>query len=97
MRREITMATDIKSRADGVDMARFWGGDFRGTCVQISMRRDSTNNPVTTADQFFTSVSLTREQAKQVAADLLAFAEGKEVEDFGEAPLWAWTCKKDED
>ena len=75
------MATDIKSRADGVDMTRFWGGDSRGTCVQISMRRDSTNNPVTTADQFFTSVSLTREQAKQVAADLLAFAEGREEED----------------
>jgi|TARA_R100000458_G_C8145571_1_gene155119 hypothetical protein len=91
------MATDIKSRADGVDMTRFWGGDDKGTCVQVSMRRDSVKNPVTTADQFFTSVSLTREQAKQVAADLLAFAEGKEVEDDGEVPQWAWTCKKEED
>ena len=91
------MATDIKSRADGVDMTRFWGGDFRGTCVQVSMRRDPVKNPVPTADKFFTSVSLTREQARPVAADLLAFAEGKEVEDFGEAPEWSWTCKKEED
>ena len=76
------MATDIKSRADGVDMTRFWGGDFRGTCVQVSMRRDPVKNPVTTADQFFKSVLLTREQAGQVAADLLAFAEGREEEDY---------------
>lgn len=91
------MATDIKSRADGVDMTRYWGGNDKGTCVQISTPRDSVNNPVTTADQFFKSISLTREQAKQVAADLLAFAEGKEVEDDGEVPQWAWTCKKEED
>ncbi len=91
------MATDIKSRADGVNMTRFWGGNDKGTCVQVSTPRDSVNNPVTTADQFFKSVLLTREQAGQVAADLLAFAEGKEVEDFGEAPQWAWTCKKEED
>ena len=91
------MATDIKSRADGVDMTRFWGGNDRGTCVQVTMRRNSVQNPVTTGDQFFTSVSLTKEQAKQVAADLMAFAEGKEVEDFGEAPQWAWTCTPSED
>ena len=90
------MATDIKSRADGVDMTRFWGGNDRGTCVQVTMRRNWAQ-PFTAADQFFTSVSLTKEQAKQVAADLMAFAEGKEVEDFGEAPQWAWTCTPSED
>tara|TARA_R110000824_G_scaffold85909_1_gene213054 strand:- start:58 stop:306 length:249 start_codon:yes stop_codon:yes gene_type:complete len=78
------MATDIKSKANGVDMTRFWGGNTRGRCVQVSMKRDSTN-PVTSADQFFTAVSFTAEQARQVAADLMAFAEGNEVEEVGEA------------
>jgi hypothetical protein len=32
---------------------------------------------------FFDSVQLTREQAAQLAQDLTAFAEGKEVEFFG--------------
>jgi hypothetical protein len=34
-----------------------------------------------TADKFFDSVQLTRAQAAALAADLLDFAQGREVED----------------
>jgi hypothetical protein len=35
-----------------------------------------------TADKFFDSVQLTRAQAAALAADLMDFAQGREVEDF---------------
>ena len=30
------MATDLKSHAQDVDLTRFWGGDTRGVCVQVT-------------------------------------------------------------
>jgi hypothetical protein len=35
-----------------------------------------------TSDKFFDSVQLTRAQAAALAADLMDFAQGREVEDF---------------
>ena len=40
-----------------------------------------------TADKFFDSVQLTRAQAAAIAADLLDFAQGREVESFEEKEL----------
>jgi len=60
------MATDLKTSDKTVFMTRFWGGEERGTCVQVST--DWQEN-----------ISLTREQARRVAEDLLAFADGTEV------------------
>jgi len=62
------MATDLKTRDKAVLMTRFYGGAERGTCVQVSSNR------------YKEQVQLTREQAAQLAHDLMAFADGLERE-----------------
>ena len=64
------MATDLKSTDKDVMLTRFWVGTDRGTCVQITT-------------DWQEHISLTREQARAVAQDLLAFADRKESEDRG--------------
>ncbi len=76
------MSTDLRSTTQDVSLTRFWGGQTRGSCVQVTQPRSKSLGPVTTADKFFTSVQLTRGQARRLAADLLAFAEQREVEEF---------------
>ena len=76
------MATDLKSHAQGVDLTRFWGGEKRGSSVQVTMKRDSKEDRGP-ADQFFDSIQLTRAQAAALAADLMDFAQGREEEDLG--------------
>lgn len=76
------MSTDLRSTTHDVSLTRFWGGQMRGSCVQVTQPRSKSLGPVTTADKFFTSVQLTRGQARRLAADLLAFAEQREVEEF---------------
>jgi len=61
------MATDLKTQDKAVFMTRFYGGEERGACVQVST-------------DWQEHVSLTREQARRVAEDLMAFAEGREEE-----------------
>ena len=61
------MATDLKSTTERVQLTRFWGGQDRGTCVQV-----------TTGWQ--EHVQLTREEARTLAEDLMAFADKKEVD-----------------
>ena len=73
------MATELKSHAQGVSLTRFFGGDSRGTCVQLTQKK--TELPAV-SDKFFDSMQLTRAQAAALAADLMDFAQGREVEDF---------------
>ena len=75
------MSTDLKSHAQKVDLTRFWGGERRGSCVQITMQRDHKEERGP-ADAFFDSIQLTRAQAAALAADLNAFAQGREQEDL---------------
>ena len=63
------MATDLKSTTEDVTLTRFWGGEDRGTCVQV-----------TTGWQ--EHVSLTRVQALQLSRDLAAFALKEEKPDY---------------
>lgn len=70
------MATELKSTTEDVSLTRFFGGKDRGTCVQV------TTTYTARPEDFFKHISLTREQARSVAEDLMAFAEGKEVEDY---------------
>jgi len=65
------MATELKTQAQGVKMTRFFGGLERGVCVQVD------------SNKFRGNIQLTREQARRLAQDLLAFADEKEVEFFG--------------
>ena len=70
------MATDLKSRTEDVSLTRFYGGEARGTCVQVTTTY--TTNPA----DFFKHISLTRDEARTLAADLAAFAAGVEEETY---------------
>ena len=73
------MATELKSKAKNVTMTRFCGGKNKGSCVQVTQPRKDTNMiEVNVADKFFTSLQLTREQAADLATDLMAFAMKRE-------------------
>jgi hypothetical protein len=68
------MATDLKSNTEDVMLTRFWGGEQRGTCVQV------TTTYTADPKDFFKHISLTREEARTVAEDLMAFATHNEEE-----------------
>ena len=73
------MATDLRSKTQNVTLTRFWGGKNKGSCVQVTQPRKDTNMiEVNVTDKFFTSLQLTREQAADLAMDLMAFAMKKE-------------------
>ena len=74
------MSTKLISTTDKVSMTRFWGGT-NGTSVQLTVKRNP-NKERFTADKFFDSIAVNREQARTLAADLLAFADFNEVEDI---------------
>jgi|TARA_Y100001938_G_C7899716_1_gene334020 hypothetical protein len=72
------MSTELKSHAQEVSLTRFWGGENRGSCVQITTpARDRKDG-----HPFFDHVQLTRAQAAALAADLQDFASGREQEDL---------------
>ncbi len=74
------MSTELKSHAQNVQLTRFFGGKERGSCVQISLPCKKKDLGV--VDQFFDSIQLTRAQAAALSADLLDFAQGREVPDW---------------
>ena len=53
----------------------------KGSCVQVTQPRKDINLDLNVSDKFFTSLQLTRAQAAALAADLMDFAQGREVED----------------
>ena len=69
------MATELKSNTPDVSLTRFFGGQERGVCVQVT-------TTYTTQEDFFKHINLTREEARTVAQDLLKFAEGNEEEQY---------------
>ena len=76
------MATDLRSKTKNVTLTRFWGGKNKGSCVQVTQPRKDTNMiEVNVTDTFFTSIQLTREQAADLATDLMTFAMKKEEVD----------------
>ena len=79
------MSTNLRSRAKGVDLTRFYGGEERGSCVQVIVRRGEPQEdcgPVCSQRLGIYWVPLTRTQAKALAKDLRKFAKGREVEDY---------------
>ena len=73
------MATDLRSKTQNVTLTRFWGGKNKGSCVQVTQPRKDTNMiEVNVTDKFFTAIQLTREQAADLATDLMDFAMKKE-------------------
>jgi hypothetical protein len=62
---------------------RFWGGADRMTCIQVTQTKHKSERGVTNAAaDFFNHLSLTKEQAGNLAIELMLFAEGREVEEF---------------
>ena len=64
------MATELRQiKGTDITQTRFAGGVERGTMLQLTV---SNNNS-------FQSISVTRQQAAQLAQELLLFANGNEV------------------
>jgi len=72
------MSTELKSHAERVKLTRFNGGSDRGTMIQVTVNQGkaSAKWPL-----LFEHVELTRAQAAALAADLLDFAQRREVEE----------------
>jgi len=64
------MSTQLKSSSPEIILTRFSGGEDRGTCLQISLEND-----------FRAAISIRRDQAARLAADLLTFANNQEEQD----------------
>ena len=76
------MATDLKTSSEAFILTRFWGKEERQQCVQVTQRRPQSLGPVSPVDSLFTSLQLTREQARAMAQDLQAFADSREEEQW---------------
>ena len=67
---------------------RFWGGENRMTCLQVTqVKPKSERTAGAGVADFFNHLSLTKEQAKNLAVELMLFAEGREVEETEDASL----------
>jgi hypothetical protein len=76
------MSTELKSSTQGVELLRFAGGRERGACLHISTKV-FLGEEGNTDMQFIDAVSITREQAKTLAMDLMRFALSEEESDEG--------------
>jgi len=74
------MSTDLKSSTQDISLTRFWAGLEQK--VSVTMPRPERERELTTADAFFTSIQLTRDEARTLALDLLRFSEAQELEDI---------------
>jgi len=73
------MSTSLRDVTSTLHQTRFFGGVSRGTCVQVTqtqMKSCPASNP-----QGVQFLQLTREEAALLAAELLRFASGNEVEE----------------
>ena len=61
---------------------RFWGGKNRMTCLQVTQVKPKSERTTSGSADFFNHLSLTKEQARNLAVELLLFAAGREVEEF---------------
>ena len=83
------MSTELKSRNRGkVSLTRFWGGENRGACVQVTTARDwEKEGDLTASDKFFNHVTLSKSEAVALAQDLLDFAGDTAEQEFDDCVL----------
>ena len=83
------MSTELKSRNRcKVSLTRFWGGDPRGACVQVTTARDwQKEGDVTASDKFINHVTLSKSEAVALAQDLLDFAGDTAEQEFDDCVL----------
>ena len=72
------MSTDLKSSTQDVSLTRFWAGLEQK--VQVTTPRAANLGPLTTADKFFQSIQLSKDEARSLALDLFRFAEDQSEE-----------------
>jgi hypothetical protein len=73
------MSTELrKVPTTDIEQTRFFGGKDRGTCIQITQRKQEAITEY--SDKFFNKVQLTREEARLLAQELLMFANQQEIE-----------------
>ncbi len=76
------MSTQLRNvPGTNLTQTRFFGGQNRGVCVQVTQR---TNRTKTEVDKWFDCLQLNREQAKALAVELMLFAESREVSELEE-------------
>ena len=61
---------------------RFWGGKDRMQCIQVTQVKPKSERTTSGSADFFNHLSLTKEQARNLAVELMLFAAGREVEEF---------------
>ena len=82
------MSTDLRNvpnckAQNELTQTRFWGGEDRMTCIQVTQRKPRGPEK-DLSDQFFNHLQLTKEQAKNLAVELMLFAEDREVTELDE-------------
>ena len=65
-----------------LSQTRFWGGEDRLTCIQVTQVKPKSERTTSGSTDFFNHLSLTRHQARMLSTELMLFAEGREVEEF---------------
>ena len=83
------MSTQLRNVPDCVaqnelTQTRFWGGKNRMTCLQVTQVKPKSERTTSGSADFFNHLSLTKEQARNLAVELMLFAEGQEVEESEE-------------
>lgn len=73
------MSTRLRNVTDTMSQTRFWGGQERGVCVQVTQTGLSDMG---NCQNGFGSVQVNRQQAALLAQELLLFANENEVEDL---------------
>ena len=80
------MSTELRNVPDCVaqnelTQTRFWGGEDRMTCIQVTQVKPKSERTTSGSTDFFNHLSLTRHQARKLAVELMLFAEEREVEE----------------
>jgi hypothetical protein len=71
------MSTELRNVTPTLLQTRFWGG-ARGVCIQVT----ETGQSATPVNPFGTGyITLSREEALQLANELILFSQGKEVQE----------------
>jgi hypothetical protein len=81
------MSTELRNVPDCVaqnelTQTRFWGGEDRLTCIQITQRKPKYDPD--NGGAMFNHIQLTKHQARMLAVELMLFAEDREVEESEE-------------
>ena len=77
------MSTELRNVPDcraqyELTQTRFWGGENDLTCLQVTQRKPKYDTDAGGA--MFNHIQLTKHQARQLAVELMLFAEDREVE-----------------